>query len=93
MIALPSGGVPVTIKAQARKGVDFVRRPIPESGTRVTWKRNRSCWAPIRSVCHKQTFSVCDFQDDFLESPSGPDEKSFLVSFKFIASNSLPEPV
>lgn len=48
---------------------------------------------PIRKVCHKQTFSARDFQDDFLESPGGPDEKSFLVSFKFIASSSLPEPV
>ena len=60
---------------------------------RETWKRNRSCRAPIRKVCYKQTFSTRDFQDDFLELPSGPDEKSFLVSFKFIASSSLPEPV
>ncbi|MBS5003227.1 hypothetical protein DWY25_03930 [Holdemania filiformis] len=45
--------------------------------------------APIRNVCYKQTFSARDFQDDFLESPSGPDEKSFLVSFKFIARAGL----
>ena len=43
----------------------------------------------IANVCYKQTFSARDFQDDFLESPSGPDEKSFLVSFKFIARAGL----